>query len=493
MKNYSMRKLFSGMLALAIACLLIVPPVQATDGYFSNGIGTKSKGVAGAGIAYMKGPFGAAFNPAGLAFLDKKWSVEVSVGIFNPNRKYTVIGAPTPPSQWGYMDPSGNFVNDPRFMAFGLAEGTVESDKKTFVIPAIAFSYKIGEKHNLGFNFYGNGGMNTTYETKTYYSETIDSFGNPMPDGSPNPMANVTQPTGVNLQQMFISLTYAIQLGKHSIGVSPVFVYQTFEATGLQAFRDMGMAGSPQLTQMLNTPNRMDQVTNNGVDNSTGFGVKIGYQGELFDGFRLGASFQPRVKMSKFDKYAGLFAEEGGFDIPTNWQAGVSYTIKEKVTIMFDVKQILYSKVKSIANPMVAQEMMPMVPTVPMDPTMPFQPNPNWVTLGDEKGAGFGWQDMTIFKLGLEVACLDTWQFRTGFSYGTNPIQESEVMFNILAPAVNDTHLSLGVTKEFNDHALNFAITHALNNKVSGQNPFDPAQTIELEMNQWEFELGFRF
>ena len=43
---------------------------------------------------------------------------------------------------------------------------------------------------------------------------------------------------------MFISLTYAIQLGKHSIGVSPVFVYQTFEATGLQAFRDMGMAGT---------------------------------------------------------------------------------------------------------------------------------------------------------------------------------------------------------------------------------------------------------
>ncbi|MBE9484911.1 MAG: hypothetical protein IMY74_08695, partial [Bacteroidetes bacterium] len=52
---------------------------------------------------------------------------------------------------------------------------------------------------------------------------------------------------------------------------------------------------------------------------------------------------------------------------------------------------------------------------------------------------------------------------------------------------------SLGFTKEIKDHALNFAVTHALNNKVSGPNPFDPAQTIDLEMNQWEFELGFRF
>jgi long-chain fatty acid transport protein len=487
-----MNKLSLAMMAVVMICLVYTPDANATDGYFSNGIGTKSKGMAGAGIAYMKGPFGAALNPAGLAFLDKKWSVEVSVGLFNPNRKYTVTGAATPMSDWGYMDQNGNFVNDPRFMAFGLAEGTIESDKKYFVIPAIAFSYKIGEKHNLGFNFYGNGGMNTTYDAKTYQSAVILELGDQFPFG-PNPMANVTQPTGVNLQQMFISLTYAIQLGKHSIGVSPTFVYQTFEATGLQAFRDMGMAGNPMMPV-----DRSQYVTNNGVDNSTGFGVKIGYQGELFNGFRLGASFQPRIKMTKLDKYAGLFAEEGGFDIPSNWQAGVSYTIAEKVTIMFDVKQILYSKVKSIANPMNPQEMMPQVPNMgptfdPTDISTYMVPNPNFVPLGDENGAGFGWEDLTVFKLGVEFACVDTWQFRTGFSYGKEPIQQSEVMFNILAPAVNNMHLSLGFTKEIKDHALNFAVTHALNNKVSGPNPFDPAQTIELEMNQWEFELGFRF
>ena len=488
----AIRKLLKFVVVYIIFALIINPEAYGTDGYFSNGIGTKSKGMAGAGMSYVKGPFGAAMNPAGLAFLDNKWSVEVSVGLFNPNRKYSIIGAPTPMSNWGYYAPDGTFVNDPRFMAFGLAEGTIESDKKYFVIPAVAFSYKIGDKHNLGFNFYGNGGMNTTYETKTYYSQTIADLGDPLPIG-PNPMTNVSQPTGVNLQQMFISLTYALQLGKHSIGLSPVFVYQTFEATGLEAFRDMGMAGNPQMPV-----DRSQYVTNNGVDNSTGFGVKIGYQGELFDGFRLGASFQPCIKMTKFDKYAGLFAEEGGFDIPANWQAGVSYTIAKKVTVLFDVKQILYSRVNSIANPMNPQEMMPQVPNTtssydPMDPSTYMVPNEQFVPLGDENGAGFGWEDVMVFKLGLEVAAVDSWQFRGGFSYGNTPVQESEVMFNILAPAVNTTHISLGLTKEIKDHNLNFAITHALNNKVSGQNPFDPAQTIELEMNQWEFELGFRF
>ena len=488
-----MNKLLIMLMAGMLSILLAAPDANATDGYFSNGFGTKNKGFAGAGVAYIKGPFAGAINPAGIAFLEKKWSVEVSVGLFNPNRKYNVIGAPTTPDKWGYMTPDGNFVNDMRFMAFGLEEGTVESDKKYFVIPAIAFTYKLADKHTLGLNFYGNGGMNTTYEAKTYYSPIIGSFDDPLPTGDPNPMANVTQPTGVNLQQMFLSVSYAFQMGNHSIAVSPVFAYQSFEAQGLQAFRDMGMAGSPQLTQMLGTPNRFDYVTNNGKDNSTGFGVRIGYQGEIIEGLRLGASFQPKIKMSKFDKYAGLFAEEGGFDIPTNWQAGVSYTIAEKYTILFDVKQIMYSQVKSLSNPMVPQEMMPMVPTVPADPQMPFAPNEQWVPLGDENAAGFGWQDMMIFKVGFEAVVAEEWQVRAGYSYGDQPIPETEVMFNIMAPAVNNSHISLGFTKEIKDHALNFAVTHALNNKISGTNPFDPAQTIELEMNQWEFELGFRF
>ncbi len=464
----------------------------ATDGYFSNGLGTKNKGFAGAGIAYLKNPFAGAINPAGISFSEKKWSFEVAVGLFNPNRNYSVIGEPTTPDQWGYVDADGNFVNDPRFMAFGLEPGTVESGSDYFVIPSVAFNYKIGERHNLGFNFYGNGGMNTNYDTKTYYSAIIASFGDPMPDGNPNPMTNVTAPTGINMQQMFISLTYAIQLGKHSIGISPVFAYQTIEVKGLQAFRDMGMAGSPMLTQ-LGYPNRMDYVTNNGVDNSTGFGVKIGYQGELFSGFRLGASWQPRINMSQFEKYQGLFAEEGDFDIPCNWQAGLSYTVNEKYTFLFDVRQINYSKVKSIANPMDTKTLLPMVPSVPMDPENLFVPNPEFVPLGSEDAAGFGWKDMTIIKFGFEALVAETWMVRAGYSYGKQPIQEDQVMFNILAPAVNDNHISFGFTKVFNQHELNFAVTHALDNTVTGPNPLDPGQQIELNMNQWEFEIGFAF
>jgi long-chain fatty acid transport protein len=455
--------------------------IFATDGYFSNGQGTKNKGFAGAGIAYLHSPFMAALNPAGIGFIGKKFSFEVAVGLFNPNRKYTIIGEPTQPQYWPY---------DGRQMMFGLKPGTVESGSSIFIIPTLAATLQLGEKNSLGFNLYGNGGMNTDYETKTYYSDIIASFGNPMPNGFPNPMANVTVPAGVNITQMFISLTYARVIGeKHSIGISPVFVYQAFEAKGLQAFRDMGSAGMPGMPV-----DRSAYVTNNGSESSTGFGFKIGYQGELFSGFRLGGYYQPRIKMSKFDKYKGLFAEEGDFDIPANWSAGISYDFTEKLTVLFDVKQIFYSKVNSIGNPMIASQMMPMIPNPDMtSPENAYIPNPDFVPLGSDNGAGFGWKDMMIFKVGAEFRQVENWQFRLGYSYGKTPVQESEVMFNILAPAVNENHISLGITRMLGENELNLAATYALSNTVTGTNPFDPAQQIELSMNQFEIELGFKF
>jgi long-chain fatty acid transport protein len=38
---------------------------------------------------------------------------------------------------------------------------------------------------------------------------------------------------------------------------------------------------------------------------------------------------------------------------------------------------------------------------------------------------------------------------------------------------------------------LNFAFMYAPSNSVSGGNPLDPAQEIELEMDQFELSLGY--
>ena len=398
---------------------------MATDGYFSLGYGTINKGLAGAGTGFYQASL-IGGNPAGSVFNNSQWNFGVS--LFNPNRQYTVTGNPS-------MAPG----------TFGLTPGTIKSDSKYMLIPNVGRNWKINDQSAMTFSFYGNGGMNTNYPTATFYDPSSKS-------------------TGINLAQMFLDVAYAHKLGeKHSIAIGGVFTYQYFSAKGLTSFG--AMSSDPT------------KLSGNGRDNSTGAGVKIGYLGQLFDGFWLGAKYQSKIYSSAFKDYAGLFAEQGKFEVPSNWSVGISYNITPKLTAMADIKRINYSDSKSVSNPMMTSSGM----------------NP----LGANNGAGFGWDDMTVYKFALSYTGIESWTLRAGYSFNNQPIPSSEVMFNMLAPAVNQNHVALGCSKQLNDKgtAINFSFNYALNNSVSGPNPMEAPgqQTIKLEMNQIDFEIGLTF
>lgn len=57
--------------------LFAATPAQATNGYFTDGIGAKNQGRAGAGSADPEGLVIIATNPAGLASIDERLEVEV--------------------------------------------------------------------------------------------------------------------------------------------------------------------------------------------------------------------------------------------------------------------------------------------------------------------------------------------------------------------------------------------------------------------------------
>jgi long-chain fatty acid transport protein len=209
-------------------------------------------------------------------------------------------------------------------------------------------------------------------------------------------------------------------------------------------------------------------LTNNGHDNSFGYGARIGYLGEILSGLFLGASYQTRIYMSEFDDYKGLFAEDGDFDIPQNWTVGLAFKATPALTFAADVQKIYYSDIDSIGNPIL--------------------PNLMKSPLGSDHGAGFGWDDMTVFKFGVQWQSSEEWIWRGGFSYGEQPIDGSEVLFNILAPAVIETHATFGVTKKIGkNQELDFSFMRAFPKTVKGPNPLEAPgqQTIKLKMNQW--------
>ena len=420
------------LLNVMVAISLMAGSAFATNGYFSHGFGIKYKSLAGAGVALHLGPMAVATNPGAMAFIGKRYDITLS--FFNPNRQYNVVGNPSGIQR-----------------TFGLVPGTYESDSKMFYVPSLAANWVLNEDETiaLGVAVYGNGGMNTDYPTATF---------------DPANMFENTTPTGVNIMQLFVAPTLSIKVAEaHGFGLTPLFAYQSFEAKGLQAFGAFGFSSAP------------DKLTNNDASSSTGYGFRVGYLGELMDFLAVGASYQSKIKMGKFDEYAGLFAEQGGFDIPANWTAGVALGF-EAMGLALDVQQIMYSQVKAIANPII--------------------PNIQQAQLGNDEGAGFGWEDMTVIKGGAYYQSSGGWTWRAGYSYGKQPIPESEVMFNILAPGVVEQHITFGFTKALNNgKEINISIMRALSNTVSGPNPLEipNQQTIDLKMDQWELGLGFSF
>lgn len=327
---------------------------------------------------------------------------------------------------------------------FGLVPGIVTSDSKHFPIPSLGMTRSLNERLSFGLAVYGNGGMNTNYPTAAFYG---------------------TSPTGVNLSQLFVAPTLSMKVTPdHAVGISPIFAYQYFKAEGLQAFS--GFSENPS------------KLSNNKTDGSLGFGVRVGYQGHWAPFLSVGASYQTRIAMGDFKEYAGLFAESGGFDIPANWTVGVALHPMSDLTVALDVQQIYYSDIPSVANP--------------FDPAAFFMGK----LLGGSEGAGFGWEDMTVYKGGLQWSGITGWDWRVGYSYGSQPIPESEVLFNILAPGVIEQHLTFGFSRGLGgSKQLHLAVMHAFSNDVSGPNPMEVPglQAIQLKMSQWLLELGFSF
>ena len=179
----------------------------------------------------------------------------------------------------------------------------------------------------------------------------------------------------------------------------------------------------------------------------------------------MGAAYKSRIYMTKLNSYSGLFAGQGGFDIPDSFNVELSWAINKTLTTAFDVEQIRYSQVKSVGN-----SLQPLLQGIP---------------LGANNGPGFGWKDMTIYKLGAQWQQSDKLILRGGVSYGQQPIDSSQVLFNILAPGVQEWHLTTGFSYAFTGQdELSFAFMFSPPKTVTGQNPLSPGQTIQLEMYQ---------
>lgn len=451
-------------LATVIATLLVTTPLWATNGYFTHGTGTKNKGMAGSGMALPEDAIAIANNPA--ATLATTGKYDLGVAIFSPLRSYK-----TSDSQI-----NGNFG------AFTIGPNDLDSDNEIFFIPHMAGSWKISDESAWGAAFYGKGGMNTTWNGGT---ATFD------PDG-PGPAPVMTLPgtyggglfggkgaAGVDLSQAFLDISYARSIGENfTWGASLTGVMQVFAARGVgtfAAFTETFAASGGTVFP--------DSLSNNSHDQSYGIGGKIGIQWNVTEKVTFAGSYQPKISMSKLKDYSDLFADGGNMDIPADLKVGITFQPNPGLALNFDVENIWYSDVPSVGNPFSNLFNCPTANPLGTDLSS---------CLGGKNGAGFGWEDMTVYKIGAQWSSGNDWTWRAGVSHGDQPIPDSEVVFNILAPGVMETHLTFGFTRKLSSgDEFNMSFMYAPNKEVSGINPLDPTQTITFDMDQWEVEFSY--
>jgi len=138
-----------------------------------------------------------------------------------------------------------------------------------------------------------------------------------------------------------------------------------------------------------------------------------------------------------------VFANQGDFDVPANFAIGLAYKVSPRTTLALDVQRILYSDIPSIGNAgPTADDFFNALTSVLLSGSYTGSG-----ALGGDDGWGFGWDDITVVKLGIEHVYDDHWTFRGGINVGGNPIDDDQNLFNILAPGVVRKHLTLGSEK----------------------------------------------
>jgi long-chain fatty acid transport protein len=457
------------ILGLAVALSLAAGTASATNGYFTHGAGTKSKAMAGAGSADPQELMSLATNPAGLAGLPE--TIDAGLGIFSPIRDYK-----TSPSQAN----GGCFQGQ---CAFTIGPNDVTSKNEFFPVPFVGMNWRLDEQSAIAAAFYARGGMNTQWEGGT---ATFD------PDGAQGPAGPMTFPgtygggagggsgnAGVDLMQGYLNFTYAWKTtdDRFALGASGIFVLQRFQVRGIgnfapytQSFVESGFTKMPE------------HLSGNGHDMSYGYGASFGGIWNVSKMWSLAAAYTTKMSMSDFGDYSDLFAGGGAFDIPSTATFGLTVRPTRDVSLSFDYQEIWYTDVDSVANP---------IQNLYGCPSLGGTNVQN--CLGGNQGAGFGWEDMSVYKFGGSWKYDADWTFRAGYSFVDHqPIPKSQMTFNILAPAVIEDHFTLGFTRRMaGDNELNLSFMYAPGNTVKGPNNFDPSQTVELSMHQFELEVSY--
>ncbi len=378
---------------------------MAQTGHLMQGVGAVNMSMGGAATGQPLDISGAMqWNPAALStFSGTKLKLDVGA-FFSSPEVYSTLAFP-----------DGSVFS-----------GSTEDDRGTSPMPALAISWgKEDSNHTFGVSAFGVSGFGVTFPENLNFPADLT--------GTPNPNFDPTAPTNpINWPQyaggfgrvesdymlLQVGFTWAYNFSdKFSIGLQPTFNWASLSLEP-NPLAQPGPTGYPK-----------------GDATATGFGGQIGLFYDSLKGFKLGASYKTPQTFSEFD-----FGEGTKFqmDYPAVYSVGLGYS-KGIVDFALDYRYVDYEGTEGFKQ-------------------SGWQFGSNGFPTGSVNG--FGWENISIVSVGLQLKAINRLPLRIGYTYSSNPIDEELTFFSVPATAIIAHAFQFGLSYEFTDNFVMDAVYH---------------------------------
>ncbi len=418
---------------------IIAWPVAGGNGHMLHGFGPVNSSMAGAGAGLWIDPAGALmFNPALLASCEGT-QITIATEFFKDDITIEVVlndrGGGTLP---------GRNAGD---------VGITKPPNEVGVLPTIGWAmHKPGSKWGVGFGLVAVAGFRTDYPTD---SDSI-LFANPRDGGFGRiftdyrvtriPIAFAYQAT----DKLALGFSLNAYLGQLAIAPLPFVEFDP----GVPADPDVGPAnppgaGSPQGTRFY--------AEGANLVSEYAFAVQLGFLYTVSPALSIGGSY---TSEQDYDDYSWVatFASPDlanflddrprllyDLDGPWNVTLGAGWQPSPTTEVALDVMYIEYTGVSGFGSPggvvydPATDGPAPWIPGVDPEPDPGTTPGPGGNVFP------FGWNDVWVYKIGVQWQASPTWTLRAGFNYSSNPIQGEKVLSATGAPAMFREHYTVGV------------------------------------------------
>lgn len=241
---------------------------------------------------------------------------------------------------------------------------------------------------------------------------------------------------------------------KQVFRLSPGAAYKVSDQLTLGASLNIGYQSLAMANPMFSLPQNQQ----------FGLGASLGAVFKLNDRVQLGAAYISKTDIHEMEYNTTSGKVSFDMDMPASLAIGAAFKVDDSLLVEADVKRIFFSDV------------MDRIPV-----KSPGAPYPSVLN--------FGWDDQTVFAIGLRKILNDKVTLLAGFNYGKSPIGPEDVVNNLGSTAVVEKHAAIGITRKLGKHVRgNVAYTHAFHNKVS-----NGVQSIEMRQDQLNLNITYVF